>query len=99
LASLGSGLALGVDPTFVLMLAVAAGVAGAVDAGDPLGGAGSVDVGIAEGAAGAGRLVSFGGGTAMAIAALFSGTVSEVELSVATKLSHLNQRTHDVRAK
>jgi len=82
LASLLGGLPLGVDPMFVLMFAVAAGVAGAVDTGDPLSAAGSVDFVIAEGAAGAGKLASVGGEIAMAIAPLFSGTVSEVEFSV-----------------
>jgi hypothetical protein len=77
---------LALGSTFVLMLAVAAGVAvgvaGAVDAADPAGAAGSVDVGAAVGAAGTGKMASFDGGIAMAIAPLFSGTVSEVELSV-----------------
>jgi hypothetical protein len=63
---------LALGSTFVPMLAVIAGVAGAVDAGDPLSAAGSVDVGIAEGVADG----------AMAIAPLFSGTGSEVEFSV-----------------
>jgi hypothetical protein len=82
LASLGGRLPLGVDSTFVLMLAVSAGVAGAVGAADPAGAAGSVDVGIAEAAAGPGKLVSFSGGIAMAVAPLFSGTASEVEFPV-----------------
>lgn len=83
---LGGGLPLGVDPTFVPMLAVAAGVAvgvaAALDAADPAGTAGSVDVGVAVGAARSGKLASLGGGIAITVAALFSGTVSEVEFSV-----------------
>jgi len=103
-------LPLGLDPTFVLMLAVVAGVAvgvaeavdagvpvgaagsvdvgvpvgaaGSVDVGAAVGAAGSVDVGVAVGAAGSGKLASLGGGIAIAVAALFSGTVSEVEFSV-----------------
>jgi hypothetical protein len=91
-------LPLGLDPTFVLMLAVVAGVAvgvaeavdagvpvgaaGSVDVGVPVGAAGSVDVGVAVGAAGSGKLASLGGGIAITVAALFSGTVSEVEFSV-----------------
>jgi hypothetical protein len=99
-------LPLRLDPTFVLMLAVVAGVAvgisGAVDAGIPVGAAGSVNVGVPVGAAGSGdvgipvgaagsvdvgaagsgKLASLGGGIAIAVAALFSGTVSEVEFSV-----------------
>jgi hypothetical protein len=67
---------LALGSTFVLMLAVAAGVvvgvAGTVDAADSAGAAGSVDIGDAEGAA----------GIATAVAPLFSGTVSEVEFSV-----------------
>jgi hypothetical protein len=69
---------------------VEVGAAGAVDAADAAGAAGSVevgaarsvDVGVTEGAAGAGKSASFGGGIAMAIAPLFSGTANEVEFSV-----------------
>ena len=77
-------LPLGLDPTFVLMLAVVAGVAvgvaEAVDAGVPIGPAGSVDVGVPVGAAGSvdvgaagsGKLASLGGGIAIAVAVEFS---------------------------
>jgi hypothetical protein len=62
-------LPLGLDPTFMLMLAVVAGVAvgvaEAVDVGVPVGAAGSVDVG----AAGSGKLASLGG---VAVAVEFS---------------------------
>jgi hypothetical protein len=79
-----SGSAVAADGVLLdpMMLAVGAGVAGAVDAGVPVGGAGSADVGVAVGAAGSGRLVLLGGGIAIAVAALLSGTVSEVEFSV-----------------
>ena len=77
-------LPLGLDPTFVLMLAVVAGVAvgvaEAVDAGVPIGAAGSVDVGVPVGAAGSvdvgaagsGKLASIGGGIAIDVAVEFS---------------------------
>jgi hypothetical protein len=64
-------LPLELDPTFVLIVvgaSVAVGVAGTVDAG------------VAVDAAGSDELV--GGGLAIAAAALFCGTVSEVEFSV-----------------
>ena len=77
-------LPLGLDPTFVLMLAVVAGVAvgvaEAVDAGVPIGAAGSVDVGVPVGAAGSvdvgaagsGKLASIARGIAIDVAVEFS---------------------------
>jgi hypothetical protein len=76
---------LALGSTFVLKLAVAAGVdaAGAVDAADPAVAAGSVD------AARAGRSASFGGGMAMAIAPLFSGAVKEAEFPLKAAIEAL----------